>query len=71
MNFPLDWEAGYRSALNCSGTEPHVLCRYTQEAPEVVVQLLLGRRAELTEVMDTEEVERRMVEEMNNSVHST
>ena len=30
----------------------------------MVVQLLLGRRAELTEVMDTEEAERRMVEEI-------
>ena len=49
MGYGIDWEAGLK---------------YTHEAPEVVVQLLLSRRAELTEVMDTDESERNMLEEI-------
>ena len=36
MSYAIDWEAAFR---------------YTQDAPEVVVQMLLSRRAEMTEVM--------------------
>ena len=38
--------------------------RYTLDAPEVVVQLLLSRRAEMTEVVDTDDTEKKMMEEI-------
>merc|ERR1711892_60219 len=49
MGYPIDWEAGLK---------------YTHEAPEVVVQLLLSRRAEITEMLDTDESERNMLDEI-------
>ena len=49
MSYTIDWEAGYR---------------FTQDAPEVVVQLLLNRRAEMTEVVDTDDAEKKMLEEI-------
>ena len=38
--------------------------RFTLDAPEVVVQLLLSRRAEMTEVVDTDDTEKKMMEEI-------
>ena len=49
MSYSIDWEAAYR---------------FTLDAPEVVVQLLLSRRAEMTEVVDTDDTEKKMMEEI-------
>ena len=40
--------------------------RFTLDAPEVVVQLLLSRRAEMTEVVDTDDTEKKMMEEIKS-----
>ena len=40
--------------------------RYTLDAPEVVVQLLLSRRAEMTEAVDTDDTEKKMMEEIRS-----
>ena len=42
----------------------YMAVRYTLDAPEVVVQLLLSRRAEMTEVVDTDDTEKKMMEEI-------
>ena len=49
MSYSIDWEAAFR---------------FTLDAPEVVVQLLLSRRAEMTEVVDTDDTEKKMMEEI-------
>ena len=36
------------------------------DAPEVVVQLLLSRRAEMTEAVDTDDTEKKMMEEIRS-----
>ena len=67
MSYNIDWEAAYRYQhfFTCflkkgPNSVQHCWCiykmisffkRYTQDAPEVVVQLLLSRRAEMTEVL--------------------
>lgn len=66
MGYTIDWEAAYRlHTAHHNTTSIHiVMLRYTQDAPEVVVQMLLSRRAEMTELVDTDEAEKKMLDEI-------